>query len=256
MKLLEDELSKHLDPALTKELFTEFYETKTAYWLGDIKKTIIHSGQFAEACIAILLKLSKPSQIIDLNKIEFEIFFNKLMQLPKKTANEELLFLVIPQVIKSVYTVRSKKRIAHLKINNAEQVDSEMIVTSCNWVMCQFISLYCDFASEEVERLVNSIIERKVPTIEKFEDGEIMVLKKDLSFKEKLLLVLYQFPRRMKTKEIINIIRPPKDSYISTYLKLLYKDLLIHLNDQGAIINKNGIKEIECNKTKYFTWSH
>ena len=32
---------------------------------------------------------------------------------------------------------------------------------------------------------------------------------------------------------------------------MLYEKKLIHLNKEGAIINKNGIKEIEQNREKY-----
>ena len=95
-------------------------------------------------------------------------------------------------------------------------------------------------------------MERKIPTIEQFEDGEIMILKKGLKFNEELLLILYQFPKRISRNGLINIIKPKNKSYISTYLNLLFKEKLIHLNKEGAIINKNGIKEIEENKEKYF----
>ena len=34
--------------------------------------------------------------------------------------------------------------------------------------------------------------------------------------------------------------------------KILFENKLIHQNKEGAIINKNGIIEIEKNKEKYF----
>lgn len=73
-----------------------------------------------------------------------------------------------------------------------------------------------------------------------------------MKFSEELLLILYQFAKRMTTKELNLLLKPKKSSYTSTYLNGLYKKKLIHLNKEGAIINKNGIKEIEEDKEKYF----
>jgi len=249
---LKNEFEKFMDKSLVKELLFEFEKTKSSFWLGDTTKTLIHSARFCEICIAFLKQMSDSRVKININKINFGKYFEDLVKLSKGTAKEEMLYLVIPQVLKSVYTIRSKKRIAHIKMTNAETIDSEFVVTSCNWIMSQLIMLYTNLPFEEAITLTNSIMERKIPTIEQFEDGEMMILKKGLKFNEELLLVLYQFPKRMSRKELFSIIKPKQNSYISTYLNLLYKEKLIHLNKEGAIINKNGIKEIEENREKYF----
>ncbi len=138
-------------------------------------------------------------------------------------------------------------------MTNADSIDLEFVITSCNWVMSQLIIIFLFLSLEDAINITNSIMERKIPTIEKFENGEIMILKRGLKFKEALLLVLYQFPKRMNRQELNIILKPKKSSYISTYLNGLYNEKLIHLNKEGAVINKNGIKEIENKKEKYFT---
>lgn len=238
--------------SFSKELLSEFEKAKSYNWLGDVTKTLLHSARFCEICVVCLKHFSKPSEIFDLNKIEFAKYSNDLLQLPKSSAKEEILFLVIPQALKTIYSIRSKKRVAHIKITNADLIDSEFVITSCNWVMSQLIIIFFNIPFEEAVILTNSIMERKIPTIEQFEDGEIMILKKGLILNEELLLLLYQYPKRITRTELNLILRPKKSSYISTYLNRLYDDKLIHLNNEGAIINKNGIKEIEDNKEKYF----
>ena len=139
-----------------------------------------------------------------------------------------------------------------MKITNAELIDAELVVTTCNWVIVQLIVIFLQIPINDSIALTSSIMEKKIPTIEHFEDGESMILKKGLKLNEELLLILYQFPRRMTREELNLILKPKKSSYISTYLNLLYEEKLIHLNKTGAIINKNGIKEIENNVDKYF----
>lgn len=251
--LIIQEFENNFGKINTKELFFEFEKAKSAHWLGDVTKTLLHTARFSEICIVCLKQLSNPSNQIDLNKIEFGKYFEELVKLPKPSTKEEMLYLVIPQVLKAIFTIRSKKRVAHVKMTNADLIDSEFVITSCNWVMSQLIIISLNIPFEDAITLTNSIMERKIPTIEQFEDGEMMILKKGLKFNEELLLILYQFPKRMARKELNLILKPKKPSYISTYLNGLYNEKLIHLNKQGAIINKNGVKEIEDNKERYFT---
>lgn len=251
-KLSIPELEKVTSPELVEELFYEYSKTRTSFWSGDITKTIIHSAKFCEICIAILKKISEPNITIDLNNIEFGKFYDQLLKLPKTTAKDEMLYLVIPQALKTAYTIRSKKRVAHIKLTNAELIDAEFVSITCNWIVAQLIIVFLQISIEETIALTNSIMERKIPTIEQFEDGEIMVLRKGLKLNDELLLVLYQNSRRMTREELNAILKPKKISYISTYLSLLYDDKLIHLNKSGAIINKNGIKEVENNVDKFF----
>ncbi len=249
---LKEELEKAISPELVKELFYEFEKIKSAHWLGDINKTITHSARFSEIIIACLEKISNPKVDINLNNIKFKTLYNRLLNIPKNSAKEELLFLLIPNVLDSIYSIRNKKRVVHIKLNNADLIDAEFVMTACNWIFSQFIFLYYTKDVDEAISLTNSIMERRIPTLEKFEDGEVMILKKGLKFSEELLLILYQFPKRLSVKELNNLLKPKTPSYIPTYLKNLYKDKLIHLNSHGAIINKNGINKIENNKSRFF----
>lgn len=251
-KIVIPELEKITSKELVEELFFEYSQSRTFFWIEDVTKTLIHSARFCEICIAGLKKISDPKSIIDLNNIAFGKIYDQLLKLPKPTAKEEMLFLVVPQALKAAYTIRNKKRVAHVKLTNAELIDAEYVITTCNWVIVQLIIIFLQIPFDESIALTNSIMERKIPTIEQFEDGEIMVLKKGLKLNEELLLVLNKYPRRMTREELYAILKPKNSSYISTYLNLLYRDKLIHLNKSGAIINKNGINEIENNKDKYF----
>ena len=245
------ELEKFMGEELAKELLFEFKELKSGHWLGDTTKTLTYAGRFCEICIAFLKQASNTNARINLNKINFDRYFNELINLPKNDAKEEMLYLVIPRVLNAVYTVRSKKRAVHIKMTNADLIDSEFVVTSCNWIMSRLIMIYTDLPFDKAIALTNSIMERKIPTIEEFEDGERMVLKKGLNFHDELLLILYNLPDRVTRKELVRIIKPKKPSYVSTYLNMLYEKKLIHLNKEGAKISKNGIKEIEENREKY-----
>jgi hypothetical protein len=245
-------LNGHIDNQIVSDLVKEYEKAKTSFWLDDELKTLIHSARFSELSIQALECISNPNCKYDLNKIEFGKIFERLIQLPKKNPEEEILFLAMPQTLKSVFTIRSKKKAAHFKQNELDKIDADLAITSCNWIMAQFILIFHNNSPDEAIKIANSIIAKKIPTIEEFEEGEYMILKKGLKFGEELLLWLYHFNKRLTSKELIKITKPKKTSYVSTYLKRLSDEKLIHQNKEGAIINKNGIMEIEKNKEKYF----
>lgn len=252
MKIARSHFIDRFKFPLSDKLFQEYLNLRTAYWLNKPIEVINYAGRFSEVVIAGLTQLKKPSQNIDINKIKFNKSFNDLLQLSKKTPEEELLYLVIPQVLKSVYTIRSKKRVVHFKINKPEMVDAELVLLSCNWVLAQLASLFHEAELKEVEQIVALLMRKKIPSIETFQDGSTMIIKKGLSYKDKILLVLYQRSKRLTVEELERSVNPPKKSYINTYLQLLYKNLLVHINEKGATITKNGIKRIEKNKEKFF----
>ena len=249
---LEKTLKNHIDPKLVSELLKEYDKAKTSYWLDDELKTLIHAARFSELSIQSLEFISNSSIPLNLNKIEFGKIYSKLIQLSKNTHEEEILFLAMPQTLKSIFTIRSKKKVAHFKQNELDKIDASLTITSCNWIMAQFILIFHKNSPDEAIKIANSFITKKIPTIEEFEAGEYMILKKNMKFGEELLLWLYYFNKRMTTKELIKIIKPKKTSYISTYLRRLFNDRLIHQNTDGVLINKNGIFEVENKREKYF----
>jgi len=109
--------------------------------------------------------------------------------------------------------------------------------------------LFCNTSSETREFL-NSLIKKRIPTVEIFEFNQIKILK-DLAWHEKILLVLYYVNKRITNQELVQMLNPPHTSYISTYNKILEKRNLIHINSDGVRITALGIKLIEENSNKY-----
>lgn len=107
-KFLTNELEKHIELNLVKELIFEFEKAKTSHWLGDVTKTLMHAAKFCEVCIACLKNVSNKTAKINMNKIQFGKFYGYLLNLPKKSPAEEMLYLVIPNVLKSIYSVRTQ----------------------------------------------------------------------------------------------------------------------------------------------------
>jgi len=159
---------------------------------------------------------------IDLNSIHFDSLFNEITARKKVNAVEEILMLAIPRVALSVYCIRNKKRVAHVKSINPDMIDSQYCLSACDWILSQIIMLYVTSNPEETSVLIHSLIEKQIPFIEQFEDGSLMVLDEKLTFKQQLMIVLYKLGRRTPRKEVVRV--------LSTYPQLLNKPLRISKN--------------------------
>lgn len=80
-KFLMQKFQKVFGQSFAKEFLFEFEKSKSAYWLGDVTKGLLHAARFSEICIACLKQLSEPSKKIDLNKITFGKFYEVLAKI-------------------------------------------------------------------------------------------------------------------------------------------------------------------------------
>ncbi|MHA1755195.1 MAG: hypothetical protein ACTSVV_00390 [Promethearchaeota archaeon] len=118
--------------------------------------------------------------------------------------------------------------------------------------MSQFLMLSGE-KSEQINNLIQSVMVKKIPTIQVFPDGSLCILNENLKLKEKILLILYHYQESITNKRLNEILKPKSSSYIPRYLKLLQSEKLVHKTSNGNIITLKGIKKIEDNRKKFFT---
>jgi hypothetical protein len=184
--ILLKELSKRIDENLVKILLQEYIEIKRNYFRHDWEKVGLHAGKFCEICIAILYYL-KTGKIIDLNNIRFDNVYNKLLKMPKNTAEDEIVTLMIPRAIRALYTIRSKRSIAHIKNVDPSYLDSVYALSTCDWIVSELIRLYHTSNYAEIEKIIKHLVKKQVPIIEEFGTDLIVldtrVTTLDLSYK-------------------------------------------------------------------------
>jgi DNA-binding transcriptional ArsR family regulator len=126
-------------------------------------------------------------------------------------------------------------------------IDSVYCVTACDWMLSELAFLLLKVDEREVYGLINSVLNKKIPLVEEFEDGTIVVMKKDLTRADEILLALYhRYPQRISNSELEKILKlPPKTVYI--YLQRLEGEKMIHRTEDGNKLTRLGIKYVEEN---------
>ncbi|MBK6728260.1 MAG: hypothetical protein IPG63_13545 [Xanthomonadales bacterium] len=111
-------------------------------------------------------------------------------QVPKAAGNESLR-IVIPRALNFLYTLRNKRGIGHAGGDvDANAIDGATITRVADWIVCELIRNFHTMSLEEADALVSSLSSRDIPDIWEV-GGKKRVLRNDLDFKQKTLLLLY-----------------------------------------------------------------
>jgi hypothetical protein len=200
--LTEQFTLKNVDKRLAEELIKEYKVVRKQDFLGHIEETITHSGRFSELVVA-LIKNYVSGKGLNIDDIHFDDLLNEIYNYPKKNAEDRILTLAVPRVAASVYTIRSKKDVVHVKKIDPDFFDTSYCVAACSWILSQLILLFYTSNSKEANGLINSMLEKRGPFVEEFEDGSARLLEQGMPFLDRILLILYNFyPNREKSSFI------------------------------------------------------
>lgn len=242
-QIITHELSKVISEDLIIELLREYDTAKRAHFLQDWEKSILHAGKFSELSLAVVKNIVDKTNV-NLDAIHFDKLFGEFMNRKKVTAEDDILLLSIPRAAASIYCIRNKKRVAHVKSIDPNLVDSAYCVSTCDWILSQLVMLYMDCNPEDLSSLIFSFTEKQVPFVEQFEDGSLVVLKDNLGFKEHLLIALYKLGRRVTRKELASTLMT-YPQLVNTTSNGLEQLKLIHLNSDGIKITQKGLRYVE-----------
>lgn len=248
-KMILDKLSKVVADKLLNELLQEYDMAKKFHFLEDWEKSILHASKFSELTLAVIKNIV-DNETIDINNIHFDQLYNDFINRTKVTGEDEILLLAIPRVVRTVYDIRNKKRVAHVKAIDPDLLDSQYCVSACDWTLAQFVMLYLESDPQEVSSIIYSLIEKQVPFVEQFEDGSMVILKENLTFKEQFMVGLYKLGLRVSKKELSRILKT-YNQLINSTAKNLEDEKLVHMNENGIILTKKGIRFVEDNLLKH-----
>lgn len=167
----------------------------------------------------------------------------------KSTAVVESLRVVMPRALVFIYTIRNKRGIGHVGGDvNANRIDAMTIARACDWIICELIRVYHNLSLEEAQDLVDGLAQRSIPDVWHVA-GRKRVLRNDLNFKQKVLLLCYQEPDNAVMSEdlFLWVEYSHYPMFKKAVLTPLHKKRLVEY-DKGTefvVISPLGIKEVE-----------
>jgi len=245
MDIIFTELKKILPLKLISELEEEYNQFKYSYYRHDLTKCGIHAGRFCELTIC-LISSEELGQDIDFNNIRFNQSIEMLVNSTKDSAKDDLLKLIIPRILRSIYTLRNKKKIAHIKDFNPQSIDIKYINIALDWVISQLLFIYCNVSDIRIIETLEKISFKDFSKVERFENGEIL-FEDDISLPNQILYSLIEFynKKRVSKEYIIRVLAIKNKNYFSTALQRLKERKLVHICEDGITLTKWGINKLE-----------
>jgi hypothetical protein len=243
---LKINLSINIDIKLVEKLIEFYGELKQKYFLRQYEPSQLNCAKFAEVVMRILEYITKGNYTPFNKNVALDNLAKELEQIPKNKFQTSIR-IHIPRILRSVYDIRSKRGVAHLDEVNPNYMDATYVVSACDWIMAEFIRLYHIDDLEKAQKIVDSLVERKVPIIEEF-DEDIKVLNTNLSVPDKILVILYNaHPNYVSTDDLKKWIKTKSKSHIPTVLNRLDSDAKIYRRGKENKITIKGIDYIEKN---------
>ncbi len=237
-------LNLNVPPELLNRLIEVYSKIKQNFWLGKDEECIEKTGKFVEITTRILEYLTSGSFTPFESDLKVSETIKKFKNLPKQNFSESIR-IIIPRVLYSLYTFRSKRGGAHIKEVNPNHIDAAYVVSACDWVMAELIRLYYTDEEKEIEKIINSIVDRRVPILQEFGE-DLKILDPSLSVPDKILIILYQrHPNSVSTDELKKWIKTKSSTYINTALKRLDDNGFVFRKDKENTLTRKGVAYVE-----------
>jgi hypothetical protein len=198
---LKKELIRILPDKIVEDLLESYNELLAEYRKGNWSYVLLHGGRFVENTFRGLHFLVTREEIKEIESLQKEM--NILSQKSKENAPESVR-IIIPRIAYSVYSLRSKRDSVHVKSIPSGYIDSTFVVTASGWILAEFLRLSHNIEEKEIVEIINSLVSRKIPFIEKH--GEETFVTKRLGCKEEILLLLLNNPEGMTRNQIGKIL--------------------------------------------------
>ncbi len=247
-----DQVKKQLSQAFPSELIDELLdchkELRINYYRGKYRPSELEGGRFAEVVVR-LLQHHTTGQHTPLGAPlpDFETEVNRLRSLPKGQYHDSVR-LHIPRAVQLILDIRNRRDVGHVGGDVDPNIsDSNLVMTTVNWVLTEFLRLFYTSTLEEAQELVNEIVERRIPLVWE-KEGQLKVLNPKLSLREKTLALLYTKGTEGASDANLRLwVGAASQRYFSEILRRLDADALIHRSSGNIFITPLGEGWVERN---------
>ena len=212
-------LSEELDISLAKKIVDLFEGIQMSYRLQDFMKLGQEAGLFCEGILMALWRLYNRTTF-NITGLNFGNYNVRLQNSPsysidpskdlddenRRVIRDESIRLYIPRTLDSIYTLRNKKQVAHLRGVAIDYLDALLIVQACSWTVSEILSVIANRPDDETLMMIYSIGKMQFPLFEWIQ-GEIALKKKKISEVQGLLLILLASGGQAKHEEAMKILR-------------------------------------------------
>lgn len=211
---------------LAERVIWSFFDIGENYSLEKWKYQGLEAGHFVEN-IRRLIEFELFSEPIDFSKRLNNFNYWELQRYEWWTWDDSYRML-IPQALKVIYSIRSKRWIWHSTSFIANKIDATLILSSAKWILAEIIRMNSSLDIETTTKLVEDIVDKKIDIIWDIE-WKSRILKNEISTEKKILLLLYR-DNKKSSKWLQESIEYSHSTKFKKILSKLHKNRLIEFD--------------------------
>jgi hypothetical protein len=218
----------HLPTGLRAPLLEEFNQIISNYMEHRWTSAELSGGRFCEIVYTILDGYAKgtfaaaPSKPRD--------FVAACRTLEANSGVPRSFQILIPRLLPALYEIRNNRNVGHVGGDvNPDFMDSSAVVSNASWIMAELVRVFHGITTEDAQRLVDNLVERRIPLV--WKSGDLRrVLNPRLTLIDQILLLLGSTNGRVSTRQLSSWLDCQKLKYFYECLRNLHNKRFIELH--------------------------
>ncbi|MGA9755816.1 MAG: hypothetical protein WBV23_11820 [Desulfobaccales bacterium] len=225
-----DQALSSIPPALREPLIEEYNNIVQNYMERRWSPSELSGGKFCEIVYTILEGFlsgsfaSSPSKPRD--------FVSACRSLETKASSVRSFQILIPRMLPPLYEIRNNRGVGHVGGDvDPNHMDAMSVLSMTSWIMGELVRASHSVGTEEAQRVVDSLTERRIPLVWQVA-GLKRVLNPKLSLKDQILLLLSSVPSEVDFEELFKWTDYKNKSYFKKTLIQLHKLRFLEFNER------------------------
>lgn len=235
MPITPDDALSVLPKGLRKDLLDAFNQIVRNYRERRWEPAELNGGKLCEAAYTVIrgrvdgayaVRSSKPRD-----------FLQACRDMERVSWPERSIKIQIPRMLTALYEIRNNRGVGHAGGDvDPNYMDATAVLYISKWILAELIRVLHSVATEESTQLVESLIEREVTLV--WSSGPIKrVLKPNLTWKQKMLVLLVSEPGEVKETDLVCWIEHANPAvFRRDVLRPAHKEKLIEHNPKTGLI--------------------
>lgn len=221
-----------LPSGLREPLLQEFRHIVQSYMERRWSPTELGGGRFCEIAWTILDGHARNSYPTSPSKPRD--FVTACRALEQNGHVPRSFQILIPRVLPALYEVRNNRGVGHVGGDvDPNHMDANAVLAMSSWVMAEFVRVFHDLTVPEAQKVVDSIVERRIPLVWSG-TGTKRVLDPKLPLKDQVLLLLATEPAEVAVSDLLAWCGYTDRGYFLRLLRGLHKKRLIEVSADGV----------------------
>lgn len=138
-KKVKDILESNYDTAIAEKIIDSYLEIESNFFVQKWKPSELDAGHFVES-IRRLIEFEINSGSYTAFNQKLSNFSNSVLSNYKQQTHiHESFRMLIPRILKSIYNIRNKRGVGHIKDISPNEMDATLILYSVKWVLSEIL---------------------------------------------------------------------------------------------------------------------